>query len=143
MKTNNLLTIGLIGLGAYLLLAKKGTATTENVQSGQQYNPTDRFNQEAAKAGITPDKAIKVLNEDAANSNLKRTSETIAKNITYTTPDGVTRTGNIAQLGTGAKVAVSVTPAIKDKQGQTGLDKMIAANKIGKTSSQLARKATV
>lgn len=141
MNTNKLLMIAAAAGLIYVLVSKKGSASSDNMQSGQQFNPTDEYNKKAAEAGITPDQAIRVLNEDP--SALKRTSETLQRNVTYTTQDGVTRSGNIAKLGTGAKVAVSVTPAITDKQGKTAFDRLIEKNKAGKSSAQLARKKSV
>lgn len=144
MKNGTLIAIA---AGAALLYfglkPVSASPSTEQMQSGYQFNPTDEYNKKAAEQGYNPGNAIAVLNDQAASSTLKRTSETIARNVTYTTPDGIQRTGNIAQLGTGAKVAISVTPAIKDAQGKTAFDKLIEKNKANKTPAELARKKKV
>jgi hypothetical protein len=126
MKTENLLLLGALGVGAYLLLSKPATATvTNNMQSGQstgQEAPPPKKDQ-----GVTP-ADIKAVNEGYENRTLQRTSQTVARNVTYTTPDAIQRSGNVVQLAIGNPVAISATPAVRDAQGKTAIDRLIEKN---------------
>ena len=127
MKTENLLLLGALGVGAYLLFGNKtaSATVTENMQSGQG---TGQDQKKVEDQGIKP-ADIANLNTGWENGTLKRTSQTLAQNMTFTTPDNIIHTGNIVQLSNNAKVAVSVTPAIRDAQGKTAIDRLIEKNK--------------
>ena len=137
MKTENLLLLGALGVGAYLLFGNKtaSATVTDNMQSGQSTGQDKEPPKE--DQGIKPGD-LADLNTGWDNGTLKRTSTTLAQNVTFTTPDQIVPTGNLVQLGNNAKVAVSVTPAIRDAQGKTAIDRLIEKNK--QASSALIKK---
>lgn len=137
MKTSDLLMIGALGVGAYLLFSKGAIATTEAQASTGGGTPQTFTASAVTPQGVTVRKKIdsvvegvNFMNDTSKNNaTLQRTSETIAP-VNFTVKStGQSYSGNIARLATGKEVAIAIAQPVRDSSGMTAIDRIIAKNK--------------
>lgn len=142
MKTGTVVLLGVAALGAALLFSKKGSADQGSFSNIPAYNSVPGVKNIVDAGTKSNDPTIRKTAEDFGNAP-KDTLESIKTGIAVINSGGSIRTsktitepvsnGQGGMVGTanisGRIAQVTVTPAPKDSQGMTKLDKYIAENK--------------
>lgn len=146
MKTENILLLGGLALGAYLLMTKSVGADESNNNGTFGPGATDgnyvvplpyashnstqgtdiaAYNETVKQFNQTPSiqAGLNVINAGFATGSLPRTSQTITK---------ISSSTNVARLGDGSTKVITVNQPARDSSGMTNFDRIIAKNLAAK-----------